>query len=174
MKRHALATFLFSAVLVSSCTPRPPVPELVAMAYTPSASPKTLTGEPLQACINESGIGRSGKDLVDGEAVYNPSMTYAFAERFHAGPSPLAPYAVRVRAYTLGSKGTDVFERSIHDDVVCYYEFKDGNFRILTSLEPDAEGRASVVQVNDAVLKAYAIMAGKNVTTVRLLGPYVR
>ena len=154
---------------LAACASTAPVPELVAAAQPGPETPSTVSGPLLDTCI----AGRSGKNTAISPAgAYNPSATYKFATKFYYGPKRMAQYAGRVRAYIVDMRGINIFGNATRHQLFCYYELQNGSLRFLASLLPDHEGRAEIGAVNSAVLTAYAIMAGKNVTKVKLFGVY--
>lgn len=143
------------------------MPELIEAARPKPETPSTVSGALLEACTakyHSNSIGLS--------AAYDPGVTYKFATFFQDGTKSMKPYASRVRAYIAELPGTNIFGRPVSDKVYCYYEQQNGALRFLVSILPDAKGRIEIGTLNLTVLKAYAIMAGKDPTRVMLFGAY--
>jgi hypothetical protein len=152
------------------CASTSPSPELLAVTAPGPATVPTISGPALNRCLEELGLRRQEAD--PAEAQYSQSFTYKFAEKFQNGPKVMQPYATHVRAYVYERRGTNVFGVEGTTKRVCYYDFPNGEPRFLTALSPDKDGRVPVVDLQQATLTAYAIMAGKNPTKVRLFGVY--
>ena len=170
MRKPNMIAIFAGCLVLAGCTTKQPSPEIIAASTPGPDTPSLVSGPQLEECVTDRKLREPY--TVDSEGVFEPLYTLAFAERMHNSVERVAAYADRIRAYSVGVDGTNFFRGRETGKIICYYELQDGNLRYLTSLIPDKENRARTSEVTEAVLKAYAIMAGKSVTKVKWFGVY--
>jgi hypothetical protein len=160
--------------------PKPdPTPQAALDAASDPQALQVLTGNKLTGCLLESPLERVAKP--EESARFDSAATRDFATAMARAETQLRPFAGKVRAYSFvpgaavaaGAPGTaapDVAAAPAavgETAVTCYYEKRGSDLRFLVAITPNADPLAREAQLRDAVLIAYAKMAGKPVASVR-------
>ncbi len=177
MRISGIGTFgiLVAASALAGCVsgggtgPVDTTPDSAKAAISDAATMPTLTGGKLTGCLLESAAGRSA--LPDDVANFDTEATKAFATLMAQGEQPLQQYASRVRAYSyVPGPSAPAGETPL----VCYFDKRRDDLRFLVALTPNPDPVIQEAAVRDAMLVAYAKMAGKSVMKVKAEGVYAQ
>jgi hypothetical protein len=164
MKRVSFFAVLLFGLGLASCTSTPDE-ELLAAAS--SGAGKTIGGATLDACVSKAQPGRRAIS----DAVYEAGATYQFASKMKK-TEIMAPYAPRIRIYSVKIEVRNLLGGTVPDSYLCIYDGNGGTLRYLDYLRIGREGKSPRMFYDASVLRSYAIMAGKNPSTVVLLGAW--
>jgi hypothetical protein len=159
--------------------PKPdPTPQAALDAASDPQALQVLAGNKLTGCLLESPLERVAKP--EESARFDSAATRDFATAMARAETQVRPFAGKVRAYSfvpgaavdVGAPGIAAPDATAapaagETPVTCYYEKRGADLRFLVAITPNADPLAREAQLRDAVLIAYAKMAGKPIASVR-------